>query len=136
MSEKEMTGFTVAYGRDEAPFPVYVSALLAAVLLTTAIYQSNLIFLGLGAVAAGFAYYNWPLAEIGRPRIGANQYGVFIEGFGILQWRAIDGDRFQHDRPRAAVDYRCQRELRGDRVRQLRNERVVRELRMVHRPEP
>ena len=91
MSERDMTGFTVAYGRDEAPFPVYVAALLAAVLLTTAVYQANLIFLGLGAVATGFAYYNWPLAEIGRPRIGANQYGIFIEGFGIVQWRAISG---------------------------------------------
>jgi hypothetical protein len=89
MSEKEMSGFTVAYGRDEAPFPVYVAALLAAALLAAAFYRSNPIFFGLGAMAAGFAYYNWPLAEIGRTRFGANQYGVFIEGFGLVQWRAI-----------------------------------------------
>jgi hypothetical protein len=90
MSEQDMTGYTVAYGRDEAPVPVYIAASLAAVLLTAALYQANFILLCLGVVAAGFAYYNWPLAEIGRPRIGANQYGVFIEGFGIVQWRAID----------------------------------------------
>jgi hypothetical protein len=90
MSDKEMTGYTVAYGREEAPFPVYVAAVLSTVLVTAAVYRANPIFFGLGIVAAGFAYYNWPLAEIGRPRIGANQYGIFIEAFGIVQWRAID----------------------------------------------
>jgi hypothetical protein len=92
MSEQhEMTGYTVAYARDEAPFPVYVASATAAVLLTAGLFAGNAVFLGLGAVAAAFAYYNLPLAEIGRPRIGANQYGVFIEGFGIVQWRAISG---------------------------------------------
>jgi len=86
----DMAGYTVAYGRDEAPFPVYVASTVAAILLTAAVFQGNPIYLGLGAIAAGFAYYNWPLAEVGRPRIGANQYGIFIEGFGILAWRSID----------------------------------------------
>jgi hypothetical protein len=89
MTEREMTGFTVAYARDEAPFPVYVSSLVAAGLIAAGLYRANPILFGLGCVAAGFAYYNWPLAEVGRPRIGANQYGIFIEGFGIVQWRAI-----------------------------------------------
>ncbi len=90
MSERDMHGYTVAYGRDEAPFPVYVAAAIAAVLLTAAAFRQDLILLSLGLVAACFAYYNLPLAEVGRPRLGANQYGVFIEGFGLIQWRAID----------------------------------------------
>ena len=90
MSEQEMTGYTVAYGRDEAPFPVYAAAVIAAVLLAAGVMKANPVFFGLGAIAAGFAYYNWPLAEVGRPRLGANQYGLFIEGFGIIGWRAID----------------------------------------------
>ena len=85
-----MTGYTIAYGRDEAPFPVYVAAALAAVMLAAGTAKANPILFGLGAVAFGFAYYNWPLAEVGRPRLGANQYGIFIEGFGIIAWRAID----------------------------------------------
>lgn len=87
---KEMNGYTVAYGRDEAPFPVYAASTMAAILLTAAVFQANPFFFGLGLIAAMFAYYNWPLAEVGRPRIGANQYGIFIEGFGILGWRSID----------------------------------------------
>jgi hypothetical protein len=90
MSDHEMTGYTVAYARDDAPFPVYLALTFAAILMVAGLYQGNPIFFALGCIAAGFAYYNWPLAEIGRPRIGANQYGIFIEGFGIVQWRAID----------------------------------------------
>jgi len=85
-----MTGYTVAYGRDEAPFPVYVAATLAVILIATGFFRANPILFGLGAIAAGFAFYNLPLAETGRPRLGANQYGIFIEGFGIIAWRAID----------------------------------------------
>ena len=40
--------------------------------------------------AAGFTYYNIPLLETGRPTIGANQYGIFIQAFGLLRWRAIE----------------------------------------------
>jgi hypothetical protein len=89
-TEREFHGYTIAYGRDEAPFPVYAAAAIAAVLLTAAVYRADMIMFVIGAVAAGFAYYNLPLAEVGRPRMGANQYGIFIEGFGIVHWRAID----------------------------------------------
>ena len=27
----------------------------------------------------------------GRPTIGANQYGIFIQAFGLIRWRAIEG---------------------------------------------
>ena len=87
---REMTGYTIAYSRDEAPFPVFAAAAIAAILMTGGVFKANPILFGIGCVAAGFAYYNLPLAEVGRPRMGANQYGVFIEGFGIIQWRAID----------------------------------------------
>ena len=40
-------------------------------------------------MALGFAYYNYPLLETGKPRIGAGQYGIFAEGLGIVSWRAI-----------------------------------------------
>lgn len=83
-------GYTIAYSQDEAPFPVYVAATLSAILFTAAVYQWNWIFLSLGVLLAAFTYYNFPLIEKGRPRMGANQYGIFIEGFGILGWRAID----------------------------------------------
>lgn len=87
---KEFSGYTVAYDRDEAPFPVYVTGFLAAALLVGWVFSSNKFLFLLGAVALAISYYNFPLAEKGRARLGANQYGVFIEGFGVIQWRAID----------------------------------------------
>jgi hypothetical protein len=103
MSESEMTGYTVAYGRDEAPFPVYAAAAIAAVLLTAAALRLDPIMLSIGVVAGAFAFYNLPLAEVGRPRMGANQYGVFIEGLGLIQWRAIDDIRLVEIAARAAT---------------------------------
>ena len=88
--DREMTGYTVAYARDEAPFPVFASATIAAIMLTAGVFNLNWIWVLLGAGVGAFAIYNFPLAEIGRPRIGANQYGVFIEGFGLVGWRAVD----------------------------------------------
>ena len=47
-------------------------------------------WLPLAVTAAGFTYYNIPLLETGRPTIGANQYGIFIQAFGLIRWRAIE----------------------------------------------
>lgn len=90
MKAGEFTGYTVSYGRDENQFPVYVTAFVGAVLLAAAIAYSNSILCALGAASTAFAVYNFPLLETGRVRLGANQYGVFIEGFGLIAWRAID----------------------------------------------
>lgn len=87
---EQTTGYKVAYGRDEMQFPVYVAAAAAAAFLAAAIVTGKTIFAALGVAAAGVAYYFFPLLETGRARLGANQYGVFIEGFGIIRWRAID----------------------------------------------
>lgn len=87
--EGEATGYTVAYGREETAFPVYLTGFLSAVMIAgwTATGSKTLLALGLACLA--FAYYNFPLTETGRPRLGANQYGIFIEGFGLLGWRAV-----------------------------------------------
>lgn len=90
MDETEISGYKVAYGRDETQFPVYVMMVAAAGLLLAFIYYGGaLLFLAFLATA-GVAYYNFPLIETGNTRFGANQYGVFIDGFGVIHWRAID----------------------------------------------
>ena len=90
MDERDAGGYSVAYSRDDIEFPVYVAAAIAAILLPTAFFTGRLTWLVLGIAAAGFTYYNLPLLERGRPTIGANQYGIFIQGFGLIRWRAID----------------------------------------------
>src|SRR5260370_24412379 len=57
----------------------------------TAAWITGAIYWSLPAVAAAsFTYYNIPLLETGRPTIGANQYGIFIQAFGLIRWRAIE----------------------------------------------
>lgn len=90
MDERDAGGYSVAYERDEAQFPVYVLAVLAAVLLAAAWVTGSTLWLMLGVAAAAVAYYNFPLLETGRPTLGANEYGIFIQGFGLIRWRAID----------------------------------------------
>jgi hypothetical protein len=90
LDERNAGGYSVAYKRDDTYFPVYVTAALAAIFLTTAWITGAIYWLPLAAAAAGFTYYNIPLLEIGRPTIGANQYGIFIQAFGLIRWRAIE----------------------------------------------
>ena len=90
LDEGHSGGYSVAYGRDDTYFPVYVTAALAAIFCTAALLTGALYWLTLAVLAAGFTYYNIPLLETGRPTIGANQYGIFIQAFGLIRWRAID----------------------------------------------
>lgn len=90
MSQNHTNGYTLAYERDEIQFPVYVVALIGAGLTATAIAFDNIALFGLALCAFGFAYYNYPLLETGRPRLGAGQYGIFAEGLGIVAWRSIE----------------------------------------------
>lgn len=80
-------GYILYYGRDEAArFHVLaaITAMTFAAWLTWG-YQ----LLSITAILAGCsAYYFFPFTEK-RPRLGANQYGLFIDGFGLIAWRAI-----------------------------------------------
>jgi hypothetical protein len=58
-------------------------------MLAAAFVTGNSVWLALGVAAAGVTYYNVPLLER-RPIVGANQYGIFIQGLGLIRWSAID----------------------------------------------
>jgi hypothetical protein len=90
LDERNAGGYSVAYSRDDTYFPVYVTAALAAIFLTVAWITGAIYWLLPAVAAAGFTYYNIPLLETGRPTIGANQYGIFIQAFGLIRWRAIE----------------------------------------------
>ncbi|MFA5899751.1 MAG: hypothetical protein WC829_11645 [Hyphomicrobium sp.] len=89
MDQREVGGYSVTYGREEIQAPVYVVAVLSAVLLAAALTTGSTVALVLGVAAAGVAYYNVPVLER-RPIVGANQYGIFIQGLGLIRWSAID----------------------------------------------
>lgn len=91
MSNEDYSGYIVAYEQEEIQFPVYVLFVIALAFIAAAVVMQMPILMPLGLLALGFAYYNYPLLETGRPRIGAGQYGVFLEGLGIIAWGAVEG---------------------------------------------
>ncbi len=100
VSEDDIAGYTVAYEREDIAFPIYAMTTIAAALVIAGIVQQLPILIGVALLPAAVAYYNLPLLETGRPRLGAGQYGLFIEGLGLLSWRAIAGIELveTHDR--------------------------------------
>ena len=90
MTENDIVGYTVAYEQEEIQFPVYAVAMVAAVFLAAGYINASPWLLLLAVPPAAAVYYKFPLIETGRPRLGAGQYGLFVEGLGLIQWRAID----------------------------------------------
>ncbi|MEO1543066.1 MAG: hypothetical protein AAFR75_03485 [Pseudomonadota bacterium] len=84
------TGYTVAYSTDMANARVYGVGGVGVVLLVSGIWQGFMpaILGGLGLIL--FAAHFLPMAETDTPRIGASQYGAFIEGLGLIAWRDIE----------------------------------------------
>lgn len=81
--------YNLPYGADAGDFRFNVMAILtlvAGVLFVAEPYNAILVF---GFATGCTAYYFYPLVEKKKPRIGAGQYGVFIDGFGLISWRAI-----------------------------------------------
>lgn len=88
-TETTPSGYTVAYGREMAQGRVYGVGGAGIVLLVTAVFQGTPVVFALGLAALGFAVYYLPLVDTTRARIGATQYGIFIEGLGLIGWRDI-----------------------------------------------
>jgi hypothetical protein len=80
-------GFILSYARPEAARFHVLAAITAATFAAWLTWGYQL--LSITAILAGCsAYYFFPFTE-NRPRLGANQYGLFIDGFGLIEWRAI-----------------------------------------------
>ena len=65
-------------------------AIIAFMLFAGGVVQEQPMLIGLAIVPAAGVFYNLPLLETGRARMGAGQYGLFLEGLGLIEWRAID----------------------------------------------
>ncbi len=84
------SGLAIGYAPGKGTFRVYVCLGLAAVCVAVWILHGSELVLLLGLFFALTAYYFYPLIETGKVRLGAGEHGVFIEGFGVIPWRAID----------------------------------------------
>lgn len=89
MSEPPHSGFALAYAKDKGSVRVYIAFAMGALFAAFWILRGSEIPLIFALLCFSTAYHFYPLVENGKPRIGAGEHGVFIEGFGILPWRSI-----------------------------------------------
>jgi hypothetical protein len=80
-------GFILAYGRKEANRFHAIAAVAAITAAAYIVYGYDLI-LAAALLSGCGAYYFFPFTER-RPRLGVNQYGLFIDGLGLMAWRSI-----------------------------------------------
>ncbi len=83
-------GYLLRYSHRSGDFNVNVMALASALLFILFLVQGYPPLLIPAVAAFCVAYYYYPLKE-GRPRIGGGEYGLFIDGLGLISWRAISG---------------------------------------------
>ena len=82
-------GFTVRYDAAKGWTRVWVMSAVGTALAGAGLVQGSEILLALGFAGLATAYYFYPLVEARKTRLGANEYGIFIEGFGLIAWRSI-----------------------------------------------
>jgi len=82
-------GFALPYGPERGSFRFYFMAFVALMCFGLYFTAGGQLLLPAGLASASVAYYFYPLIE-GRPRIGANQYGIFCDGLGLIPWREVN----------------------------------------------
>lgn len=104
-------GYTVRYGKEKGQFRVFILAGAGLLFSIAAFYQGSELLLALGVAALGAAYYFFPLIESERSRLGANQYGIFIEGLGLIGWRSVESIDSVHIAVRTILTHELQIKL-------------------------
>lgn len=81
--------FTVSFNRSQSEVIVYgclaLGILFAAIGVFTGVH-----LLTLAAIAPiAMAYWHYPMIEKGKPQLGANEEGLYVERIGFIDWSAI-----------------------------------------------
>ena len=87
--DPEELSYVLPYAPRSGDFNFNAMALVAVLFLGLCIISGFAPLLAVATAAGSVAYYYYPLKER-TPRIGAGQYGVFVDGLGLISWRAID----------------------------------------------
>jgi hypothetical protein len=90
VTDNDIVDYTIGYDQEDIHFPVYAMTALAVALIGAGAVKGLPVLVAVGLLPAAVAYYNLPLLESGRPRIGSGQYGLFVEGLGLISWRAVE----------------------------------------------
>lgn len=89
MNEEINTGLAMPYAKDKGATRVYIAFGMGALFAAFSILRGSEISLIFALLSFAISYHFYPLIETGKPRIGAGEHGVFIEGFGVIPWRSV-----------------------------------------------
>ena len=88
--ERDAGGYSVAYKRDDTHFPVYVTATVAAMFFAAAWITGGTVWLDSRSGRDSLLLLQPSFVGNGATDIGANQYGIFNQAFGMIRWRAVE----------------------------------------------
>jgi len=81
--------FTVSFNRRQSEGIVFGCALLGLAFAAAGL-AGGLPLLALAALAPfAIAYWHYPMVEKGKPQLGANEEGLYVERIGFIDWAAI-----------------------------------------------
>lgn len=85
----EAVPFTVGFNRGQSEGLVYGSLLLGIMFAGIGVVGDLPLLAVAGLAPLGIAYWHFPMIEKGRPQLGANEDGLYVERIGFIDWAAI-----------------------------------------------
>ncbi|MHA7774088.1 hypothetical protein [Roseibium sp. M-1] len=92
--------FTVGFNRGQSAGIVYGSLVLGVLFAAIGV-AGGLPLLAFAAIAPiAIAYWHFPMVENGKPQLGANEDGLYVERIGFIDWAAIRMTDVKHNKVR------------------------------------
>ncbi|MEO9530015.1 hypothetical protein [Roseibium sp.] len=88
-SKPEPVPFTVGFNRSQSEILVYGSLLLGVLFAAIGIVGGMPLLAIAGIAPIAIAYRHYPMIEKGKPQLGANEDGLYVERIGFIDWAAI-----------------------------------------------
>lgn len=86
---QEPVPFTVGFNRSQSEGLVYGSLLLGLIFAAIGIAGGMPLLAVASLAPIAIAYWHYPMIEKGRPQLGANEDGLYVERIGFIDWAAI-----------------------------------------------
>ncbi|GGB51584.1 hypothetical protein GCM10011316_24510 [Roseibium aquae] len=81
--------FAIGFERANGTGIVFGAAFLAVVLLAIGLASGQTLLAFAALAPLGIALWHYPMIEKGKPQLGANPDGLFVERIGFIDWGSI-----------------------------------------------
>lgn len=89
VTKTEPVPFTVGFNRSQSQAIVFGCLLLGIVFAAIGLLGNMPLMLLAAAAPIASAYWYYPMVEKGKPQLGANEEGLYVERIGFIDWGAI-----------------------------------------------